>query len=210
MLRVEDLSTGRHAFLGLGFQDRSDSFDFNVALTDHEKRVEAKRNPLAAAAAPFQHDDGKIVDDDEGHGGATFSRKGGALPKVDADFSLRQGQKIHVNISKPANLAKGGFLSSGAANAAGAGFLPPPPAAPAQPLLAPPGYASQPAVPSFPLAPTQPGSSGFVAQAPVRPTAAPAAVPAANLLGFDDWGTGGQPTAPTGGNQQQQQWFNFE
>jgi hypothetical protein len=31
--------TGRKAYIGIGFADRSDSFDLNVALQDHFKQV---------------------------------------------------------------------------------------------------------------------------------------------------------------------------
>ena len=33
---------GRHAFIGMGFTDRGDSFDFNVALQDHFKYVDCR------------------------------------------------------------------------------------------------------------------------------------------------------------------------
>jgi adaptin ear-binding coat-associated protein 1/2 len=36
VIRLKDES-GRSAFVGIGFYDRSDSFDFNVALQDHFK-----------------------------------------------------------------------------------------------------------------------------------------------------------------------------
>ena len=32
VLRLVDSTTGRHAFVGLSFADRSEAFDFNVAL----------------------------------------------------------------------------------------------------------------------------------------------------------------------------------
>ncbi|CAI0461214.1 unnamed protein product, partial [Linum tenue] len=38
VLKIED-GAGRHAFIGLGFAERNEAFDFNVALSDHEKYV---------------------------------------------------------------------------------------------------------------------------------------------------------------------------
>jgi hypothetical protein len=34
---IKVTATGKHAFIGMGFADRGDAFDFTVALQDHFK-----------------------------------------------------------------------------------------------------------------------------------------------------------------------------
>ena len=42
VLRIED-GRGKHAFFGLGFNERNEAFDFNVALSDHQKYVKREQ-----------------------------------------------------------------------------------------------------------------------------------------------------------------------
>ncbi|GFR97164.1 adaptin ear-binding coat-associated protein 1 [Elysia marginata] len=97
VLRIKD-DSGRSAFIGIGFHDRSDSFDLNVSLQDHfkwiKKEAEEEKN-----AAKFD-----------------------AGPKLDLGF--KEGQTITLNLgasSKPRN--KPAAKSGGG----GIGLLPPPP-----------------------------------------------------------------------------------
>lgn len=39
VLKVVDAKSGKHAYLGMGFQDRGEAFDFQVALQDWQKCV---------------------------------------------------------------------------------------------------------------------------------------------------------------------------
>ncbi|XP_067945998.1 adaptin ear-binding coat-associated protein 1-like [Watersipora subatra] len=63
---------GRTAFVGIGFQDRADSFDLNVALQDHFRWI-AKEKEMTTAAQPDN------------------------TPKLDLGF--KEGQTIKLNIA---------------------------------------------------------------------------------------------------------------
>jgi len=53
VIKVVD-EDGRHAFIGIGFADRGDSFDFNVTLQDHFKREKLEENITKTSnAAPL-------------------------------------------------------------------------------------------------------------------------------------------------------------
>lgn len=69
VLRIEN-SNGRHKFIGVAFNERNDSFDFNTSLED------AKRE-RAAAKEPIQN----------------------LLPNLSGkDYSIKEGEKIRVKI----------------------------------------------------------------------------------------------------------------
>ncbi|KAF0773275.1 hypothetical protein AaE_002188 [Aphanomyces astaci] len=73
VLRLVDPKSGRHAFIGIAFEDRNDAFDFNVAIDDHQNEV--KREEHAATEAVTN-------------------------PTVSKDFSLKQGQTIKIKLNK--------------------------------------------------------------------------------------------------------------
>ncbi|KAI9536153.1 hypothetical protein NQZ68_036251 [Dissostichus eleginoides] len=88
VLRIQD-DSGRSAFIGVGFEDRGDAFDFNVSLQDHFKWVK-QENEISKNA--------HLVD---------------SGPKLDLGF--KEGQTITLNIGqgrkkdKPRPLSSGGF-----------------------------------------------------------------------------------------------------
>ncbi|KAJ3020613.1 UNVERIFIED_CONTAM: hypothetical protein HDU68_010091 [Siphonaria sp. JEL0065] len=106
VLTLVDKASGRKAFIGMGFQERSDAFDFNVALQDHIKRVKnigsPEVNPKTTAPA--------------------------------VDFSLKEDQKFSINIGGLGRKKEYGSSSNGSAEfgilppPTTKPFLPPPPA----------------------------------------------------------------------------------
>jgi len=97
VIRVQD-DNGRSAFLGLGFGDRSDSFDLNVALQDHFKWVKNQE----------QIEKEKVE------------------PKPELDLSFKEGETIKINMKITKKDGSEGTSRTGKGKNA-SGILPPPP-----------------------------------------------------------------------------------
>ncbi|CAL5219639.1 g1515 [Coccomyxa viridis] len=103
VLRLVDAQTKRHAFIGMGFADRSDAFDFNVALADHEKFCRRAKEVQVAKQ------------DVRNEAPAAPCSEVASLYKKQ-DLSLKQGETLKINMKRPTNEkssgSAGGFLSS--------------------------------------------------------------------------------------------------
>ncbi|XP_052855934.1 NECAP-like protein CG9132 [Drosophila gunungcola] len=97
VIRVQD-DNGRSAFLGLGFGDRSDSFDLNVALQDHFKWVKNQEQ----------------------------IEKEKTEPKQELDLGFKEGETIKINMRITKKDGSDGPSRTGK-NKGSSGVLPPPP-----------------------------------------------------------------------------------
>ncbi|KAG6376306.1 adaptin ear-binding coat-associated protein 1 NECAP-1 [Boletus reticuloceps] len=77
VVRVED--SGRKAYIGMGFAERTDSFDFNVALQDFTKRAKAALNPPSLTTD-------------------TSLKSPHIPPGPKKDYSLKEGQTFTISI----------------------------------------------------------------------------------------------------------------
>jgi len=123
VIRVED--NGRKAYIGMGFAERSDSFDFNVALQDYTKRWKARMNPPLSA-----------VDED------TPSPHIPPGPKK--DYSLKEGQTFSISIPGRGGKFDDGLNVLDSGRTTGASHaVDPPSSGGAVPLLPPPPSVSK-------------------------------------------------------------------
>ncbi|KZP01137.1 adaptin ear-binding coat-associated protein 1 NECAP-1 [Calocera viscosa TUFC12733] len=101
VLRVEG-EGGRKAYIGLGFEERAESFDFNVALQDYVKRAKAASDPTSAIAA--------------------------AVHDPPPDYSLKEGQTMTIKIPAKDGTKIAGKAASSSSFGGGFALPPPPPA----------------------------------------------------------------------------------
>ncbi|XP_028758312.1 uncharacterized protein At1g03900-like [Neltuma alba] len=111
VLKIED-GLGKHAFIGLGFAERNEAFDFNVALSDHDKYV--KREHEKESGEPSEESQIDIH------------------PAVNQ--RLKEGETIRINVKPKPSSSGTGMLSaagltggpSGSTKPKASGLAPPP------------------------------------------------------------------------------------
>ncbi|EGD75295.1 hypothetical protein PTSG_06947 [Salpingoeca rosetta] len=110
VVRVEN--QGRHAFLGMGFQERSEAFDFNVALQDFVKslRKEKESTEPYVSKNDFSLKDGQTMkiaiktkknkdaeeDDDDTHATATAAKKAAPMVSLGSIATALEGTTAHA------------------------------------------------------------------------------------------------------------------
>ncbi|GAA5931284.1 hypothetical protein JCM1841_003779 [Sporobolomyces salmonicolor] len=115
VLTVVDSQSGQKAYVGMGFPERTESFDFNVALQDWSKR----QNPPKLTAP------------------ASSSSSSGTSPHVPSsgarDFSLKEGETISIKLGGTSAIKKrpaGQGAGEGVGGLGGFKLAPPPPPPP--------------------------------------------------------------------------------
>ncbi|XP_055335360.1 NECAP-like protein CG9132 [Paramacrobiotus metropolitanus] len=178
VLRIQDPS-GRSAFLGLGFGDRSDSFDLNVALQDHFKWVATSEQ---------------------------INKEEASDQKPRLDLAFKEGQMIKINIGKKSSTTtKAPSTSTGAVP----GLLPPPPGAggmgiklnPPTAPIAPPNAAAS----NVSQIPAVAGASGLLDFDPMSSGTPATTQPIRSTNEWGDYSTGSAGSKSTSDTS----WMNF-
>ncbi|KAG2713636.1 hypothetical protein I3760_04G186400 [Carya illinoinensis] len=92
VLKIED-GGGKHAFVGLGFSERNEAFDFNVALSDHDKYVRR------------EHDKNESGDATDNDGQIDIH------PAV--NHRLKEGETIRINVKHKPTSGSGMLSAAG-------------------------------------------------------------------------------------------------
>ncbi|CAM9273251.1 unnamed protein product [Sphacelaria rigidula] len=124
VLRCEDKASGRHAYVGIGFRERSSAFDLKAVLDDFVRFMD--RQKRAAETSSVESEE---VQGEEGAGTAVRQMK---------DLSIAEGQKLHIGLKvssgdgstrtrRRARTAGGSGENASSSKGGGLGLLAPPP-----------------------------------------------------------------------------------
>ena len=99
---------GMKATLGIGFEDRSPALDFNIALAEMRKVLGTEQSVSGSAARDGQ-------------------AKNGLAQESKQDFSLKEGQKIHIQVGNKGRRQAPGNVTAGQDESAALFSIAPPP-----------------------------------------------------------------------------------
>lgn len=96
VLRIRNVRTGRHMYIGLAFNERNDAFDFNTSLED--SRREKEMDYRAELLAKEMELSGGVTanNDDAARGGGGGSGRG--VESKGTNYTMKEGEKMHVKI----------------------------------------------------------------------------------------------------------------
>ncbi|PGH26937.1 hypothetical protein AJ80_01319 [Polytolypa hystricis UAMH7299] len=98
---VRVVGDGRKAVLGVGFEDRSEAFDFGVTLQEARKVLGLAKDPASAAAENARkHPRGAIGRNKPGQ--APLQKQTPEKPSPPKDYRLKPGETISINIGRKA------------------------------------------------------------------------------------------------------------
>ena len=128
-VRIKDSKSGREAFIGVGFRERTDATNFRMSIEDYINSLKREEK----AARLHEEFEQSLTLEKEGGGGDADSVEKLPLPK--SSLSLKEGEKLHINIKSSkqggANTSYQRKSSKGKAGTGGGGLLglkkPPPP-----------------------------------------------------------------------------------
>ena len=120
-IRIKDPRSGREAYVGMGFRERSDATNFRMCMDDY---VESIKRENRAEELRRQYEDGG------GGGDSDDVLEAHSIPTT-SSLSLREGEKMHVNIvGRRANAIDGQPARVKGTGALGGLKKPPPPPRP--------------------------------------------------------------------------------
>ncbi|XP_060102151.1 adaptin ear-binding coat-associated protein 1 isoform X2 [Heteronotia binoei] len=185
VIRIQD-GNGRSAFIGIGFGDRGDAFDFNVSLQDHFKWVKQETEI------------------------SKESQEIDSRPKLDLGF--KEGQTIKLNIGNMPTKKSGGSKPR-PAGSGGPSLLPPPPggkaalpAVPPPPLTAIANHVTPPPVQKFSHGG---GNTDILLDLDLPPPVPKAPGPAAAPATTDLWGDFSAAASIPSQSPQPSSWVQF-
>ncbi|KAL7476119.1 hypothetical protein ACHAW6_001997 [Cyclotella cf. meneghiniana] len=123
-LRIRDPNSGREAFIGIGFRERLDATNFRMSMEDYVNSIRREFKAVELRKKYEESEEDKTLKESE------EEREADPL-NAKSHFTLKEGEKIHINIKSSKPRTKRQPMSSSGTGLTG--LRPPPPPASATP-----------------------------------------------------------------------------